>query len=118
MVPCIEKKTVPVIKHVRQTYPLPRPMTVKKPTIITETPMARKGKPQCVQCFPKSRIQRSSKKLVRPNMTPVTIQGVITAPKCVSKKIMKPVWFEFKERPAPKRRPSKVRYPRKVGPRG
>jgi hypothetical protein len=119
MVPCVEKKTVPVVKLINKTYPVPVPKGVIKPTKICENPMAEKGKPQCVQCFPKSRVQGSSKKLVRPQMIPVTTPGMVIAPKCVTKKTMKPVWFEFKESPAPPRmRPRKVKYPRKVGPRG
>ncbi len=118
MVPCVEKKTVPQERLINQTYPVPIPGSVTKPTLITETPMGRKGKPGCLQCFPKSSIQRSAKKMVAPRIIPVNVKGVLLSPKCVSRKIMKPVWFEFYEKPAPPKRPTKVKYPRKVGPRG
>ncbi|GEM_PF-618729 len=109
MVPCMIKEHVPVPLKTSRTYPVPVPENRRHRLAIIERPVGcAKDSGPCVRCFPRCYLERSSRTKVHPRMLPVRVSGTVIAPGCVTRRIMRPQWYEVWERPVPPRPVRKV----------
>jgi hypothetical protein len=113
MVPCVQKKTVPVARRIVDTFPVPVPVKRKHPVLLSKTPVGcAAGEGPCVECFPKPTCRPASTYALAPKFVPVRVPGVVIEPKCITRRIMLPQWFAVEEHEKPP--PRKIRKVSKV----
>ena len=110
MVPCVETKTIPKPRRIVETYPVPLPATRKLPVLLSETPVVcPDGEDPCVECFPKPSAKSAFKDVVVPRIVPVRVPGLVSEPRTVTRRIMRPQWFAVEEiEKAPPRKIRKI----------
>jgi len=113
MVPCVVKETIMVPRKVVNTYPVPVASVRREPVMITHTPVGcPEGSGPCVQCSPRPSCYNTTKEVIVPRMVRTPVTETVFVPKCVTRRVMLPQWFEVTEQPV---RPKVIR---KVGSRG
>ena len=122
MVPCAVREHVPVPTKTSITYPVPIPEKRRHQMVIIERPVGCAADfGPCKQCFPRAYMERSSRNKIYPRMLPVRVSGTVFSSKCVTRRVMRPMWYEVRETPVPTRpvrKVGKTRPIRKVGTRG
>ena len=69
MVPCVEKKTIPVARRIVETFPVPVPVKRKHPVLLSETPVGCAiGAGPCIECFPKPSCRPGVKDVLVPRV--------------------------------------------------
>lgn len=109
MVPCVLKETVLVPKRVVQTFPMPFTSKRAKSVLRHETPVGcAEGAGPCLQCYPRPSCRSAMTHVQVPVMKPVRVRGLEAVPKCVTRRVMRPQWFQVTETPKPLRKVRKV----------
>lgn len=109
MVPCVAEETIPVPRRIAPVFPLPVPVGRRQPVTIFERPVGcAEGAEKCVQCFPRAVSKRGTVEVIGPRMIPVAVPGIEIAPRTMTRRVMRPQWFEVTESPLPPRPIRKV----------
>jgi hypothetical protein len=102
LVPCVAEEVVPVPRPTMRVYPVPVPRAQRQPIMIAESPVGcADGSSPCVQCFPKATTKPGRKEVMVPQPIPVRVAGIDMVPRHVTRRVLRPQWFEVTEIPAP-----------------
>ncbi len=102
LVPCLAEETIPVPRPAMRVYPVPVPRPQRQPIMISETPVGcAEGAGKCLECFPQASTARGSKQVMAPQPIAVPVAGIEFVPRHVTRRVLRPQWFEVTEIPAP-----------------
>jgi hypothetical protein len=109
MVPCILQETVPALRRVTQAFPVPTASKRGMPVLRTETPVGcADGAGPCLQCFPRPSCRPATRDIVVPVVRQALVTTIEVAPGCVTRRVMRPQWFEVQDVPRPPKGVRKV----------